>query len=91
MWPGFPQLKQESCLLLQLGILAFPFPLVKVLISISESSSEMVSKALTSMALGLIAWMILRFLGSGSIVSFDQYSVLWLGNQLDPLGKCLLQ
>ena len=51
-WPGFLQLKQESGFLLQLGVLAFPFPLVNASISISDSSSKAAPKALTSIALG---------------------------------------
>ena len=52
IWPGFPQLKQESSFLLQLGVLAFPLPLVNALISTSLSSSVKVSRVLTSIALG---------------------------------------
>ena len=52
MWPGFPQLKQAIGFLLQLGVLAFPFPLVNASISTSDSSSDAASNALMSIALG---------------------------------------
>ena len=80
IWPGFPQLKQESGFLLRLGILALPLPLVKASISASLSSSVKVSRALTSIVSGsqvlahdLVSFRVSFHVTSFSFSSFDQF------------------